>query len=189
MIHVDPIFKPRIDFLDLQSFELSSDIICFLDSKLKLVGFNSFYLAFVNNIHFDKSRKKNIKIPLFAYFRKFYLGAINDNRVFQYNYKARSNKSFYFVHQTAYPIYGAVGLIVTNHRILENDGSNINAILTPDHLSPQNFVIQCSHCKKIQNHAYKLQWDWFPRLANRPPSNTSHSICLYCLEHYYPDVD
>ncbi len=56
------------------------------------------------------------------------------------------------------------------------------------HLTEDGLIIQCCHCRKVQNQVVPDTWDWVPELVAERHLNVSHSFCQNCFAHYYPDI-
>ena len=92
---------------------------------------------------------------------------------------------------TLYPLGNSDGLLVANALIIETEhgdrkGKNYPANRS-EYLDDNEIIRQCSHCRKVQ-HRELNRWDWVPEWVTKAPSETSHTICPVCLDHYYPDT-
>ncbi|OMH29456.1 hypothetical protein [Motiliproteus sp. MSK22-1] len=195
---IEPDFATRISHLDIDGIDCSTDSIYLLDEFLNIAGYNQYYLQFATENgakHIEeryglgKSVLSAISGDLKIYYRNSYTNALRNNSVFVQDYQCSSCDKFRLFHQTAYPIHGRVGLVLTNHCVIERDVKDSSVRLGQEHYNLHGFVVQCSNCRKIQNHSKLNKWDWIPEALEQQLPNTSHSLCLHCLDHYYPDLD
>jgi hypothetical protein len=182
--------------IDLVLLNASEDIIFFLDPKFTICGFNNSYLQFAReNGQRDIESKFGLGRPVLeaisprlrSYYEKSWEKALLTNQVFTQEYECSSSQQIRHYYQTAYPIHGGTGLVVTNHCKLALAMDKGEVEVMPEHTNSNGFVEQCSNCRKIRNHSFTEHWDWIPKWVDQPPHNTSHGICEYCLDHYYPD--
>lgn len=191
---IDPSFKRHIDHI-IVNIERSNDSIFILDGDLNIVGYNDRYLNFAKtNGEPDIEKKFGIgscllnAIPdtLQGYYRNSYMKSLVQNLVFEFDYHCSSPKEYRLFHQTAYPIPGRAGLVVTNHCIVAKEMNFKSLAFNEHYISSDGVVFQCTNCRKLKNHTGENQWDWVPEaLVNMHP-DTSPTFCNFCLEHYYP---
>jgi hypothetical protein len=190
-------FKKNLAHMDMAPLNASMNTIFFLDSQLIIRGYNDYYVHFATqNGLLDIESKFGLDCPVLeaispelrSYYEQSWQKTLLANRVFTQEYECSSPEQIRRYYQTAYPIYGGTGLIVISTCMftLENDSDEVAVM--PQHTRPDGFVVQCSNCRKVKNHDFEEQWDWIPQWVGNPPSNTSHGICAYCIDHYYPDL-
>ena len=182
--------------IDLDLINASVDIIFLLDPALTICGFNNYYLEFAKeNGQPDIESKFGLGHPVLeaispelrSYYEESWQNALHKNQVFTQEFECSSSKQIRRYYQTAYPIQGGTGLVVTNHCKLTLANNKGEVEIMPEHRNSYGFVEQCSNCRKIKNHDFQERWDWIPKWVDQPPLNTSHGICEYCLDHYYPE--
>ena len=195
---IDSIFAQKACYLDVDAIDRSTDSVYLLDDSLNIVGYNDYYLSFASKngtpdieerYGLGKSILSAILGNLKTYYQQAYVNALKENSVFSQNYECSSCDQFRVFHQTAYPLYGKAGLVVTNHCVVEKDLKGRPVCFGKEHYNLHGFVVQCSNCRKIQNHSKVNKWDWIPDAVEHNFPNTSHSMCLHCLDHYYPDIE
>ncbi len=191
-------FSPAIAHVDLKAISRSEDSIFVVNSDLQLVGYNQAWVRFAceNGLPDIEHRygygfylPDSIPEALQDHYREAWIGALREQRVYESSYECSSPDQYRKFHQTAYPIHGSKGLIITNHCVVETTSGVEGQHFDSQHLSPHGFVVQCCNCRKVQDFSGTQKWDWIPALVDQPYPDTSHSICPHCLDHYYPDID
>lgn len=110
-------------------------------------------------------------------------------RPVQHEYECSSAAIYRRFLMTIYPLRGA-GLLVVNTLATECDH---NRDERPPHIADTSvyadgdgIVRQCSHCRRIQVPASQDLWHWVPAWVEHCPPQTSHTLCNFCLDYYYP---
>lgn len=198
MLHLDPNFSTEELTLDLDGFRESEDSIFILDAQLQIRGYNEAYRSFALGNHgsdlldrfpFGSELVTAIDDPhLATYYRASYYEVLKQGKPFHHEYECSSSTTFRKFFQTVYPLGNGKGLLTTNHLALSHTHERINITLNPEHFNSNGFIVMCSHCRKTRNHARdpREQWDWIPSLIDQNHTDCSHTLCPYCLEHYYP---
>lgn len=192
-----PDFKEEIAYLDLDAIESSNDTTYVIDTGFVVRAFNSAYVRFGQEndcpdveekfgIGFDL--REAITGPAKDYYEKKYQEAIDKNKPLSFEYECSSPEEYRLLYQSAYPILNGKGLLISNHVNLCCEHKSEPFELGDAHKTAEGFIVQCSHCRKIQNQHGENQWDWIPSLVSNPYHDTSHTFCQNCLDHYYPDI-
>jgi len=95
---------------------------------------------------------------------------------------------------TLYNLRAGEGLLVVHTLQVERSHSPAEPTLEtpePGLIQDANGIVkQCAHCRRIQVVGGSNHWRWVPVWVEKPPAATSHTLCNFCLDHYYPaDAD
>jgi hypothetical protein len=193
-----PAFRKHIEYLDTYTLSNSSDSIYIVNTDFHIVGYNQAYLQFatenglseIGSLFGIGARVLDV-VPevLNEHYEKLWSSALNSNTVYTYDYECSSPDKYRKYHQTAYPIRNSVGLIFTNHCMIEKRREDQEHTFDKHFLNADNYVEQCSNCRKVKDQSADYKWDWVPGLVANPYTNTNHTLCDYCLESYYPDIN
>jgi hypothetical protein len=195
---IDPDFKKQISHMDIEYMSDSQDTICIVDNDLRLVGYNDAWINFANNNNGESALQQfplgaNIsdagEEPIKSYIEKAYRGALQNNKPFEHDYECSSPEKFRVFHQTAYPLIDSIGLVITNHLVQEKPHTEKEVEFNNRFVNEHGIIIQCANCRKIRNPVNPSNWYWVPSLVKSPLENISHSLCVPCLDHYYPDIE
>ena len=197
-MHIDPTFEKQISHIDLVAMSESQDVIYIVDSSIHLRAFNDAWSSFARN---NNGETILFRYPLGAtivdvgdcpvknYILNGYKKALEENVPFVHNYECSSPQIYRVFHQTAYPIFDSIGLIITNHLIITKPHNEEGVAFTSRFENEHNVITQCANCRKIRDPQNEKTWFWVPELVEIQLPNTSHSICEPCLDHYYPDIE
>lgn len=197
-MYIEPAFKSEISPLNFDFLSKSEDVIYIVDNTLKLMFFNEAWCDFAMNNNGATVLKRfplGVKIsqvykePIKSYVINGYKRALKDNTPFVHKYECSSPQIYRVFYQTAYPVSGSKGLVITNHLIIENEHPEERVVFSSRFEDNNKIVTQCSNCRKIRDPQNKEKWYWVPELVKNRLPNISHSICTPCLDHYYPDID
>jgi len=118
-------------------------------------------------------------------------GSFDELHPAQHRYECSSPEKFRQFLMTLYPLGNKDGILVVNSLVIETTHAARNTQPFPaipsDYLNENNFIRQCSHCRRVENQRIENQWDWVPEWVKEPPLETSHGLCPVCLEYYYPE--
>ena len=197
-MHIDPAFRLKIDYLDLESIQTSGDTIFIVDHELQLRAYNDAWSQFaidnggaaiLDTFGFGNSISGAFPERLKGYFVGAYKAALMDNQRFDHDYECPSPRQFRKFRQSAYPLLDAAGLVISNHLIEAQDHSGPGLAFSRDLIDQRGIVTQCCNCRKIRKPDNPNVWVWVPDAVHTNYPNTSHGICPRCLDHYYPDID
>lgn len=192
-------FVAQLRDLDLGSIAASADPMLIVDRNMILRAYNAAYVAFAaaNGLP-DIEQRFGVGSDMLAAFsepaRTFYGDAyrrvLDEQNTFHQRYECSSPSQRRLFLLSAYASVGGKSLVIAHHLTIEEPIpiTDQQAISTT-HCSPEGFVIQCCHCRKVRNFLAPDRWDWVPDLIAQRPSNVSHTFCPRCFDHYYPDVD
>jgi hypothetical protein len=194
-MHLDPEFAPYTETLDLETMDRSEDVAYFLDTSFVLRGYNDSWIEFaLANDGADVIERFPIGCDVLAVIdeslRPFYVEgyrkAMADGERFDCEYECSSPDVFRLLAQSAYPLDTA-GWLITNHfRIQEPFAPDAGEELGPRHVDETGNIIQCCHCRKTRDQSRHEKWDWIPQLVRNPRPEITHSLCVHCLNFYYP---
>lgn len=194
---IDQVFMKKILYLDLKLINESQDVIYIIDAKFILKAYNK---AWVNFARSNKGEDVLIKYPIGSmildafqgpfksYFTKKYNDSLEFNKHFEHNYKCPTAEGDRVFRQFAYPLKGSIGLVISNHLVLEKPHMEEPQEFTKQFVDDDGLIHQCSNCRKIKDPA-KGAWLWVPSLLADPFPETSHGICPQCLDYFYPEIE
>ncbi|MEO8225051.1 MAG: hypothetical protein ABI661_09595, partial [Gammaproteobacteria bacterium] len=91
---------------------------------------------------------------------------------------------------TVYPLEAAEGLLVVNSLRIETPHAAADPASATEgmegYFDTDGVVRQCAHCRRIRAVDGDNQWDWIPAWVEKSHAATSHTLCNFCLDHYYP---
>ena len=191
-------FKDFLSYLDLDSFKNSLDIICIVDDNMRLKAYNNAWINFAKNnsgakiladFPLGSSLVEAGEEPIKSYLAEAYTRALQKNEPFGQNYECSSATQYRLFRQTAYPLVGSRGLVISHHLVEEKPHEEKVTEFSKRFYNEHGIITQCQNCRKIRDPEDDRTWYWVPSLVASPLSNISHGICTPCLDHYYPDID
>lgn len=194
---IDPTFQRQVSYIDLESIKNSEDIICIVDSEMKLKAYNKAWENFAinnggNKITQTYSLGSNItdvgEEPLKSFIKKKYREALALNKMFGFNYECSSKKLLRIFRLNAYPIWGKKGLVISHHLIKECAHTEKSIDFNKQFVNGKGLIVQCMNCRKIRDPNNMNRWLWVPSLLEKGIPNISHGLCCRCLDYYYPDI-
>lgn len=194
---IAPEFEENISRSDLELIKDCADIMCLVDSDLRLTGYNQAWVDFAekNNgtavlkqYSLGKKLFPVIDDPISSFLVQKYRAALEKYEPFEQNYECSSAEQFRVFHSTAYPLNNSIGLMISHHLIVEKEHTDTVVEFSEQFVNEHNFVAQCSNCRKIRDPQNPSAWYWVPDLVESPLPNISHTICPPCMVHYYPDL-
>jgi hypothetical protein len=197
MKHLDPSFRDTVAELDLEAIESSADPTFLVDRSFVIRGYNTAYVAFarVNGLATVESDfglgcqlLTSMASPAREYYDDAFSKVLREHEVFHHDYECSSADTLRRYRLSAYPLPEGGGLVISHHLIHESPHDRPEADFGAQHVSPTGVVVQCSHCRKVQDHRTPNTWDWIPDLVREPRDNVSHTFCRHCLAHFYPGV-
>jgi hypothetical protein len=197
MLLIDPAFRPRIAHLDLEAIEASADPTYAVDHDFVIRAVNSAYLEFGRaNGHPEVAHDHALGCPLFAamdppareFYVRTYLQVLQGGEPFHQDYECSSPAVYRRFRLSAYPLPAHGGLLISNHLAFESPVQRDPVPVGGAHRTRDGLIIQCCHCRKVQNQVAPNTWDWVPDLVAERHLDVSHSLCPACLAHYYPEL-
>ncbi len=195
-MHLDRKFGLSIEGVDLESLQNSADVVCLLDGAFRLRGYNDAWVQFaavndgadiIERFPIGCDLLAVIDPSLRAFYEDGYTSALHNDERFDCEYECSSPDVFRLFVQSAYPLPCQAGLLVTHHlRLEEPFPPDCGVCFGPRHVDKNGNIVQCSHCRKVRDNSQSEKWDWIPDLVRNPRPEISHSLCLYCLDFYYP---
>lgn len=193
----DPAFSGALNQLDTVALDLSSDVVCVLDTSLVLRAYNPAWRRFAEeNGGADVLERFGIGVsilaaipdPLLAFYAARYSQALLDRRPFEHDYDCSTPGRYRRFHQTASPLPDGSGLMVRHRLAVEREIDESSPIPWSAYRRPDGNVVQCMHCRKVRLPAVRDRWDWVPALVAHPLAEISHTLCPRCLGFYYPEL-
>ncbi|RJP59107.1 MAG: hypothetical protein C4541_06855 [Candidatus Auribacter fodinae] len=194
-MYIQNCFRENLLCLDLESLSQSNDTVCVIDTDFRLVAFNEAWVNFaITNNGSDVLQKYPLGCVILdacfhdakEFYRKAYAEILADPDRFDQDYECSSDAVHRLFHQTAYPLRNNTGILITHHLVYERQYAGTPHEFGAQHVSKDGFIVQCAHCRKVQDHSKPDTWDWVPSLVRDPLPNISHSFCSACLDFYYP---
>lgn len=195
-MHVDPAFAASLAGLDVATLTRADDCVCVVDADLVLRAYNPAWVRFaldndgaalLDRYGLGTSLPEAIPEPLRGFYVRRYRQVLATREVFAHDYDCSSPAVYRRFRQSAYPLARNDGLLITHHLLVDAaaapGGADVDA-----YRGEQGIVVQCMHCRKVRQPANPARWDWVPALVAKPDTNTSHSLCPYCLDYQYPDL-
>lgn len=189
-------FKPSVSHLDLAALDRSPDVIYFIDRAFTLCGFNPAWVRFAEENGGQEVLKKYTPgssildaIPpiILDFYQSAYRAAVYDEKRFDHDFHCSSSGVFRRMHQTAYPLPKRAGLMIVNCLVESYPHTDPAEILASKHFKEHTRIISmCAHCRKIQNQAEPLKWEWIPAAFDYDKNQISHGLCPACSRFYYP---
>jgi hypothetical protein len=194
---IEPTFEREVGYLDLAALARSPDVVCIVDRDLRLMGFNDAWAAFARDNNGASILERyplgsSISVgeePLRSYIASKYRHAIENNTIFEQQYECSRPSAFRIFHQTAYPLNGGTGLVITHHLSVEKPHEQNAEVFSTRFVDENGIVTQCQNCRKVRDAQDTHTWYWVPALLEQPLPNVSHGICVPCMDYYYPDID
>jgi hypothetical protein len=87
----------------------------------------------------------------------------------------------------------ASGVLVIVHSLLR-EAPHVGAAWPPLerlYRDEHGFVVQCANCRRVRRATRSVTepasatWDWVPEYVAHMPPQTSHAICMLCVQFYY----
>ena len=194
-MYVDDTVRDVLDRLDIDTIRNSLDTIYIIDPKFRLCAYNQAWVDFARNndgvdvltaYPLGSSILTAFADALKPFYTSAYAMALSTHTMFAHDYECSSPDRFRRFRQTAYPLPGGVGLIVTHHLVEELGHSEESHAYHPRFVDTHGHIIQCCHCRKLQDPLAPQKWVWVPDVIRTQPANISHALCPRCLDFYYP---
>lgn len=194
---IDTHFSAKIAYLDLALLDRTADTVCIVDAELILRAFNPAWVSFSQaNGAPDLTSRFGLGTPLAAaipevlrdFYGHHYHEALRKRVRFEHDYDCSSDGEHRIFRQTAYALADRSGLVITHHLTVSCPVTEQTAVSAGDFKGAGGSVVQCVNCRKVRNPEAPERWLWVPKLVSTPDPDTSHSLCPYCLDFYYPDL-
>lgn len=196
-MHIIPDFARAIGHIDINFLSSSKDVVCIVDQELKLMGYNEAWVNFakdnngestLSSFPLEASISSAGDGPVGSYVLQGYNRALREHKPFEHQYECSSPDTFRVFHQTAYPITGSKGLVITHHLVVEKEHEESEDSFIGRFENSDEILTQCANCRKVRDPHENSTWLWVPALVYRQLPNISHGICNPCLDHYYGDL-
>jgi|GEM_PF-660654 len=195
---LDATFSGALTGLDLADIAASPDPTLVVDGDLLIRGYNQAYIDFAHanglpaieaNFGVGTSLLAAFSEPARALYAQAYRNALDRQEVFHQSCECSSPSEYREYLLSAYPIAKGIGLLLCHHLVAADPiPMSERRARSPEHLSPNDLIVQCCHCREVRNFQHENRWDWVPDLIKQMPTNVSHTFCPRCLDHYYPDL-
>jgi len=194
----DAEFLVSVPEIDIASIAASADSTIITDHAFVIRAYNQAYLAFAHaNGLQDPERRCGLGCDLLAgcseparaFYAQAFRTALEERSVFHQDYECSSPTERRQFHLSAYATASGQALVVSHHLVIAEPIPITDRVAySAAHCSPDGFIIQCCHCRKVRNFTAANRWDWVPSCVESLPDNVSHTFCPRCFDHYYPDI-
>jgi hypothetical protein len=135
-----------------------------------------------------------VSSPLQRFFENFFHDSLRTEgdqmHPRQLVYECSSDRVFRQFQMTVYPVPRQEGWLVVNALLRESPHSltlqRTHKLLDWEYVDSNGIIHQCAHCRKTKHVREANRWDWIPEWVKTVPSGTSHDLCHFCLEYFYP---
>jgi hypothetical protein len=91
-----------------------------------------------------------------------------------------------------YALQNRAGYVVVNALMVERPhDSSLRPAQVADcsrYIGDRGVIVQCAHCRLVQQAASPMRWDWVPEWVEAAPAGTSHGLCHVCFDYFYPAI-
>lgn len=191
-------FLMGVGDLDIAAIAASNDSTIIADHGLAIRAYNHAYLAFAHaNGLRDLEPRYGLGCnlltacsePARTFYAQTFRTVLAQRGVFHQDYECSSPTERREFRLSAYATVSGQALVISHHLLIAEPIPNTDRIASSAaHCSPEGFIIQCCHCRKVRNFTATDRWDWVPSCVENLPDNVSHTFCPRCFDHYYPDV-
>ena len=197
-----PGFRDLLKTFELPVIEAHAGTVFGLWRDLRLAYFNPWWLKFAEendgepSISLDwglgRSLLDSVPDILRPFYRDLYGNALQQGRLppLQHEYECSSADLFRRFMMTVYPLRQGEGFLVVNSLAVEKaHDPHERKDNEPDpgtYIGDDGLIRQCSNCRRTKNAKEPNRWDWVSAWVAEPPARTSHTLCAFCLAHYYP---
>ena len=199
MIRCDPHFEPLLGGFERAQLDEASASVYGLwpDSRLAYLNSGWFQFAEANGgeprISRDWGLGANallaIDPPLRGFFEQAFRACGESGATWNHRYECSSAQRYREFHMHVYPLGPWEGFLVVNSLVVDVDH---DPDLRPAHAAEvraytdeHDLIVQCIHCRRIRCVGEPNRWDWVPAWVERPPENTSGSLCSPCYEFHF----
>ncbi len=175
----------------------SDDVVYLLDRELRLQGWNGAWdefalandgAAVLESFPLGTSVLQGMTEDVAAFYLERYREVLHTQRFFEHDFECPSPTTRRRYRQTAYPVGGGAGVVVTNHLMVAEPITEVEETFRVHrHVNGDGLLIQCCHCRKVRDFSRDNKWDWVPLLLESPHPETSHGFCPPCFRYYYAD--
>lgn len=135
---------------------------------------------------------KAMSPPVREFYMNRYRRCLQTGTPWSHEYECSSPTVYRWLHQSAYPLGRAEGLLIVNSLRIErlHDPQERRAEKAEDSIyrDKNGIAYQCPHCRRFKNLLELERWDWIPEWVKHVPPATTQALCSVCFAHYYPDV-
>jgi hypothetical protein len=191
---IDESFRHHLISLSMEAFDLSADVTYIVDQELRLRGYNEAWRQFalknggaevLEQYTFGRSILDAMSPEPRAFYENAYRRALQNRGRFDQRFECPSATVYRNLQQSAFPLVDACGLVVTNHLVEDRPMDDAGNLPSVQYLSDQGLVVQCCHCRRVEDQVVSNKWDWVPQWVDRSPPATSHTFCPACHDFYY----
>jgi hypothetical protein len=202
----DPEFAPLLKGFDTEAIDRHSSSVYGLWPNLSLAYVNPAWFRFAADNNGEPAISTHWSIgaafmdaipdPLRDFYTRLFSATLagssqTDPSPVRHEYECSSAAVYRRFLMTVYPLRSGSGLLVVNTLTVEcaHDQAERPPQLanTASYTGNDGIVRQCAHCRRIQVPANPDLWHWVPAWVDKCPLQVSHTLCNFCLDHYYPE--
>lgn len=192
-----PAFRPVLQRFGLNAVERATDSIYGIDTELRIAYYNPAYLRFAAENGGEPAITRDWGIGarltdafsehIRPFFERGYADCFKQGRLWQLEYICSSDTTYRCFRQQVFPIDDR-GVLIVNALLTETEHDP--ALRPPEARDPAEFVndrgriVQCAHCRFVQNPAVPELWEWVPNLVAGRDERVEQGMCDLCLEHF-----
>lgn len=176
----------------------SSDIICLLDSELRITYCNQAWDRFASQNDGRKCQSADligrdmldcVPEPLARFFRTAFDVVRTSGQPFEFDYECSSALVFRMFRMRILPVAGSAEFMVVHALRIERPHDR--TAVPPDDARfrrKDGLVVMCCHCRRTRRAAEPNVWDWVPDYVAKPPGMVTTGICSACYLYFYPEI-
>lgn len=204
---ISPGFDRLLLNFSVQEFENHHDPVYGLWQDLRLAYLNPAWFRFAaenggepaisSRWNLGVSIMESVAGQLQPFYRKLLENCLKPEkaelRPVQHEYECSSGALYRRFQLTVYPLKDHQGLLLVNSLVIERPHDPAErqprAPDKADYADQHGLIHQCCHCRRVQNQEIGNRWDWVPQWVDHIPRDTTHSLCPFCLDYYYPATE
>lgn len=191
LMYFMPSFEQYLEGIALEELSHSDDVTYIIDQQFRLQAYNEAWVRFARDNEGEKVLKRFILgTPILdgfcqearLYYEYLYRKAMITSAQADHEFQCSSHSTYRRFHQTAYVLKNRQGLTITNRLIEEHPFPEAPLPFSNRYLATNGYILECAHCRKVQNQRGEKTWDWVPYLIKHPVPNIAHTFCPTCCE-------
>ena len=195
---LDPQFSTLIAPHNIAKLDRQADVIYGTWADYRLAYINPAWLAFARENGGEPQISKEWTLGrsirdawpeiLSPYWDERLQECLRSGKPCQLDYECSSPVLYREFELMVYPLQDARGLLFINSIRVETPHDTVAFEPGEPYVNKNGLIMQCAHCRRVQNQQVENRWDRVPALVATPAKNTSHALCEVCYAYYYPEV-
>lgn len=187
---------PELEGFNQTLIALAEDVIYLLSPALTLIAFNQGWVRFALENGGEQllemcqpgmSILSAMSGTMAASIRKHYGQVLLSKKPFIHAYECSSPDEKREFLQVVYPLKAGQGVMVTNSQLYTRHKDVENILSDRQITDIHGSMKQCMHCQRVARQDAMASWEWVPELSAAHRPFISHTLCSYCLDHYYSE--